>query len=172
MPTVDDFIQKFGGRGTMDDTEASHYYDRFSSTEPHDREFDNEALYDGATQHLGQLPDDQFQQATSSAFEQAPPEQRTGLVQTLLGALQGRGANVGGLGSQLGLRSTDPSRMSGGDFARLAGFARQNHPDVMRQTVQSQPWFMKAMGSPIVMGALGVVAANMMKKRSRMQSVR
>jgi hypothetical protein len=161
MPSVDDFIQRFGGAGSMDDREAQQYYDRFASTDPQHRDYDNDTLYEGATQHLGQLPDDQFHHVSQQAFEQAPPQQRAGLIQTLLGGLQGRGVNP----MSVGLRSTDPNSMSGSDFSRLADYARRNHPDVMRQTVQQQPWLVKAMGSPILMGALGVVAANMMRKR-------
>ena len=167
MPSVDDFIQRFGGAGTMDDREAQQYYDRFASTDDRDRDYNNEALYEGATQHLGQLPDDQFQNVTQQAFNQAPPPQRTGLIQTLLGALQGRGMDPSTLKSQAGLNSLDPNSMGGSEFARLANFTRRNHPDAMRQTVQQQPWLVKAMGNPILMGALGLVAANMIRKRTR-----
>jgi hypothetical protein len=167
MPSVDDFIQRFGGAATMDDREAEQYYDRFASRDERDRDYDNDALYDGATQHLGRLPEDQFQQVTQQAYNHAPPQQRAGLVQTLLGALQGRGMNPGSLGSQIGVGSLDPNSMSGNDFARLANFTRRNHPDVMRETVQQQPWLVKAMGNPILMGALGLVAANMIRKRTR-----
>jgi len=149
----------------MDDREANKYYDRFASTDPKDREFDNEALYEGATQHLGQLPGDQFNQATQQAYEATPPQQRTGLIQDLLGALQGRGVDPSAVGAQAGLRSLDPNAMSSSDFARLADYTRQNHPDVMRQTVQQQPWFLKAMGNPIVLGALGMVAAKLLRKK-------
>jgi hypothetical protein len=167
MPSVDDFIQRFSGAGTIDDREAQQYYDRFASNDERDRDYDNDALYEGTTQHLGKLPDDQFQDVTQRAFNQAPPQQRTGLIQGLLGALQGRGLDPTQIGSQAGLRSTDPNSMSGPDFARLANFARHKHPDAMRETVQQQPWFVKAMGNPIVMGALGMVAAKMISKRSR-----
>jgi hypothetical protein len=167
MPSVDDFIQRFGGAGAMDDREAHQYYDRFASTDPRDRDYDNDALYEGATQHLGRLPDDQFQQVSQNAFNQAPPQQRAGLVESLFGALRGRGMDPSALGSQAGLRTLDPNSMNGSDFARLADFTRRNHPDAMRQTVQQQPWFVKAMGNPIVMGALGMVAANMMRKKTR-----
>ena len=47
----------------------------------------------------------------------------------------------------------------------LANFARINHPDVMQDHVQSQPWLVKAMGNPVMMGALGVVAAKMLRRR-------
>ena len=168
MPgTVDDFMQRFGGAATMDDREATQYFDRFASTDPNDRDFDNDAMYQGTTEYLGQLPPDQFQQAASNAFQQAPPQQRQGLLGSLLGALQGRGLNPAALQNQLGLGSMDPQRMGANDYARIADYARTQHPDVMRRQVSEQPWMVKAMGNPILMGALGVVASRMIKNRTR-----
>jgi hypothetical protein len=112
MPgTVDDFMRRFGGSGAMDDQEAEHYYDRFASTHPNDREFDTDAMAQGTTEYLGQLPDEHFEQAAHSAFAQAPPAQRQGLLSGLLGALQGRGVDLGGLQSQLGLPSLNANQM-------------------------------------------------------------
>ena len=39
--TVDDFMQRFGAAGTMDESEAAQYHDRFVSNHANDREFDN-----------------------------------------------------------------------------------------------------------------------------------
>ena len=166
MPaTVNDFINNFGGTGAIDDQQASQYFDRFASTRPEDREFDNQALHQGATEYLGQLPQDQFHEAAQNAFSQAQPMQRQGLLSGLVGGLAGRGLNIGSLGSQLGLSSTNPQQMGVTDYARLANYARVNHPDVMQDHVQSQPWLVKAMGNPVMMGALGVVASRMMRRR-------
>jgi len=166
MPgTVDEFISRFSGPGTVSDQEATHYFDRFASTNNHDREFDNNALHSGATDFLGTLPDDQFHDAARSAFNQTPPAQRQGMIGTLLGALQGKGIQPSSLLSNLGLGSTDPQGMGADDYARLANFTRREHPDAMQQTVQQQPGILKAMGNPIVMGALGMVAARMLRKR-------
>ncbi len=64
MPgTVDDFIRNFSGPGTMDDQQATQYADRFASTRPEDQEFNNQAFHQGATEYLGQLPEDQFHQS-------------------------------------------------------------------------------------------------------------
>lgn len=166
MPgTVDDFIKNFSGPGTMDDRQASQYYDRFASSRPEDREFDSQSLHQGATEYLGQLPDQQFHQAAQNAFTQVQPTQRHGMLSSLMSALSGRGVDMGSLGSQLGLQSTNPQQMGAMDYARLANYARTNHPDVMQDHVQSQPGLLKAMGNPILMGALGVVASKLMRRR-------
>ena len=40
MPgTVDDFMNRFGGGGTIDDSQAQQYHDRFVSTDPNDRDY-------------------------------------------------------------------------------------------------------------------------------------
>jgi len=168
MPgTVDDFVRRFGGQGSMDDREATQYLDRFASTDPNDRDFDNDTMYQGSTEYLGQLPPDQFQRAASNAFEQAPQQQRQGLLGGLLGGLQHRGEDMSSLQRQLGLRSMDPQRMGPNEYARIADYARTQHPEVIQNQVKEQPWLLKAMGNPIVMGALGMVAARMLKNRTR-----
>ncbi|HKQ39187.1 MAG TPA: hypothetical protein VJ063_14010 [Verrucomicrobiae bacterium] len=162
MPgTVNDFMERFAGAGSMDDREASHYYDRFASTHPDDRDFDNNTMSEGATQYLGQLPDHEFERAASTAFSRTPPQQQRGLLGTLLGGLQNRGVDLG----SLGVGSSDPNAMGPNEYARLASYARRNHPDLIRDQVREQPGLLKAMGNPIVMGALGMVAAHMMRKR-------
>jgi len=168
MPgTVDDFINRFGSSGTLNEQEASHYADRFASTHENDREFDNESFHSGATEYLGSLPDDKFHEAARGAYNQTPAHERTGLVGGLLGALQGKGLQPSSLASTLGLGSHDPQRMNGDDYARLANYARREHPDAMQQTVRQQPSLLKAMGNPILMGALGMVASKLMRGRGQ-----
>ena len=166
MPnTVNDFMRRFGGGDTIDDREADQYYDRFASTHPDDREFDNETLYRGATEYLGQLPDDQFERAAHRAFTQAPRAQQEGLLGSLLNALQGRGVGLDALQRQLGLPSLNLQQLGPDEYGRLANYARRRHPDVMETQVREQPWFVKAMGNPIVMGALGMIAAKLLGRR-------
>jgi len=163
MPaTVDDFIQRFGNPESMDDQSASHYLDRFASNAPQDQEFDTHALSSGASEYLGRLPDPQFQQAAQSAYANATPAQQQGLLGSLTRALQSRGIDLGrvfGQGGQV------PAQVSPNQYAQAASYARQQHPDVMKDVVSEQPWLIKAMGHPILMGALGMVAGHMMKNR-------
>ena len=97
MPgTVDDFMNRFGGGGTIDDNEAQQYHDRFVSTDSKDRDFDNQTYHKSATEYLGKLPDDQFQDAARTAYNQAAPQERQGLLGGLLAAVTG-GAAGGGI---------------------------------------------------------------------------
>lgn len=168
MPgTVDDFMNRFGGGGTIDDRDAQQYHDRFVSTHPNDRDFDNQTYNQSATEYLGKLPDDQFQEAARNAYSQAPPQERQGLLGGLLSALGG-GAASGGLGDiakSLGLGTTDPSKMSQDDAARLMNYARSERPEVLQKTVEDKPWFVKAMGNPVVMGVLTMAAAKLLSSQ-------
>src|SRR5215471_18227011 len=118
----------------------------------------------GTTEYLGQLPDEHFEQAAHTAFAQAPPAQRQGLLSSLLGALRSRGVDLGALQHQLGLPSLSPTQMGPDEYARVANYARRQQPEVMEEQVCSQPWFIKAMGNPIIMGALGVIASKMLRR--------
>src|SRR4051812_15356956 len=159
MPaTLQEFIKDFTGGstgGTGGGGQASQYLDRFASNRPEDQEFDNRTMHEGAAEYLGQMPEGDFHQATQNAFSQAQPEQRQGLLSHLVGALTGRGVNLGPLVGRLGMTSANPQQMGAADYARLANFARTNHPEIMQEHVQSQPWLLKAMGNPVVKGALG-----------------
>ena len=159
-------MNRFGGGGTIDDSQAQELHDRFVSTSPDDRAFDNQTYHQSATEYLGKLPDDQFQDAARNAYNQAGPQDRQGLLGGLLGALAG-GAASGDLANKIGLASTDPSKMSADDAARLMNYARTEQPDALKKTVQEKPWFVKAMGNPIIMGVLAVTAAKMIGSQKR-----
>ena len=173
MPgTVDDFMQRFGGGGTMDESDAAQYHDRFVSTHPNDRDFDSNTYQQAATQYLGKLPDDKFREAARNAVTQVPPQERAGLLGTLMGALSGAGSAGGGGGlgdiaSMLGLGSTDPNKMSPDDAAKLMNYARKEQPEALQQTVAQKPWLMKALGNPIVMGALAAAAAKLLSSQRK-----
>lgn len=167
--TVDDFMQRFGAAGTMDESEAAQYHDRFVSNHANDREFDNNTYHEAATQYLGKLPDDQFRQAAGNAVAQMPQQQRAGLLNTLLGALGGAGGagGIGGLVNTLGLGTSDPNQMSADDAAKVMNYARKEQPQVLQQTVAEKPWFVKAMGNPVVIGALTMAAAKLLSRQRR-----
>src|SRR4029453_4062977 len=170
--TVDDFMQRFGGSGTMDESEAAQYHDRFVSNHPNDRDFDNNTYHQAATQYLGKLPDDQFHQAAQNAVRQMPQQDRAGLLGTLMGALGGSGGGgagggLGALGNMLGLGSTDPNQMSSEDAAKVMDYARKEQPQALRQAVAGKPWFVKAMGNPVIMGALAMAAAKLLSGQRR-----
>ena len=166
--TIDDFMKRFGSGGTIDDQMAAQMHDRFVSTKTEDSQFDNRAYHAAAVEYIGRLPDDQFRNAAQNAVAQAPPQQRQDLLGGLLGALKGGSAGgLGGIASMLGLSSTDPNKMSEQDAAKVMDYARKENPQAIQQTVQEKPWFVKALGNPVVLGALTIAATKLLSNQRK-----
>jgi hypothetical protein len=55
--------------------------------------------------------------------------------------------------------------MSNDDAAKVMNYARTEHPELLRQTVEEKPWFVKALGNPMVMSALTLAAAKLLSSR-------
>ncbi len=162
-------MTRFGGGGTIDDREASQYHDRFVSTDPNDNDFDNQTYHRSASEYLGKLPDDEFQHGARNALSQAPPQERESLLGGLLGSLTGgsSGTGLGRIAEMLGLGSADPRQMSEDDGARVINYARRENPEAMQKVFAEKPWFVKAMGNPVVLGALTMAAAKLLKNQRR-----
>jgi hypothetical protein len=90
-----------------------------------------------------------------------------GLISGLGGGSGGDQSGLAGIARMLGLGSIDPSQMSNDDAAKVMNYARTEHPELLRQTVAEKPWFVKAMGNPIVMGALTTATAKLLGNRRR-----
>ena len=169
-------MKRFGGGGTVDDEDAVRYHERFISTRPEDRPFDNRAYHEAATEYLGKLPEDEFHEAARNAVVQAPPQEKAGLLGGLLSAMSGSTGGTGapadaggiaGIARMLGLGSTDPNKMSEDDAARVMNYARKEHPELIRQTVEEKPWLVKALGNPVVLGALTLAAAKLLQGQKK-----
>lgn len=173
MPTVEDFIRRFAHRDEVDDREAASFLDRFTSDDPCDREFDTDAMFAGATEYLGSLPDHEFEVAAQNAFLSASPETQHRLLTVLMRALHCRGVTCANMAGFFGHQSAIPSGLSPAQgvnpaqYAKAANFARRQYPEVLREIVRDQPWIMKAMGAPVLIGALGTVASRIKETRTR-----
>ncbi|MGI9087488.1 MAG: hypothetical protein ACR2HH_07090 [Chthoniobacterales bacterium] len=182
---LEDFLQQFTGGAPAAAADAGEFHDRFVSHHEDDKEFDNQTYHQAVADHLRQLPDDQFNDAAQNAVAQAGPQQRQDLLGGLLNALAGAGG-VGALGNMvggggggggasaigqiarmLGLGTTDPAQMSGDDAAKLMNYARKENPQILQQAVAEKPWFVKALGNPIVIGALTMAATRLLNSRRR-----
>ena len=113
MPgTVDDFMNRFGGGDTIDDSEAQQLHDRFVLTNAADRDFDSQTYHQQRTEYLGKLPDDQFKGRGAQRLQPGCTAGPTGSARySALGALGG-GVASGGLAhiaGRLGLGLTDPA---------------------------------------------------------------
>jgi hypothetical protein len=181
MPnTLDDFVNLFSGGSAPDEQQAAEFHQRFVSTKPDDTQFDNSVYHDAVAEHLATVPDDQFHSMAKNAIAQAPPQERQDLLSTLMDALGGGGAlggalgalggsagagGLGGIAQMLGLGSTDPKQMSNDDAAKVMNYARTERPDLIRQTVAEKPWFVQALGNPMVISALTMAAGRLLSSR-------
>jgi hypothetical protein len=57
------------------------------------------------------------------------------------------------------------NQMGSDEYGRLANYTRRQYPDVLEAQVREQPWFVKALGNPIVLGTLGVIASKLLGRR-------
>jgi hypothetical protein len=182
MSTMDEFLKLFGSDAPVNEEQAAQFHERFVSTKPEDSQFDNGAYHDAVTEHLKTLPADQFHEVAKNAIAQTPPQERQDLLSNLLGALSGSGGLSGvmsglggntpgsggglaGIAQMLGLGSTDPRQMSNDDAAKVMNYARTEHPELIRQTVEEKPWFVQALGNPMVMSALTMAAGKLLSNR-------
>lgn len=168
---INDFINRFGSDDAVSDEQAmQQYYQRLSTQAPKEEDFANPQIHQGATEYLGKLPDDQFQKAAGSAYSQMEPEQQQDVVAGLLAALKQAGVNVGALTGSLGMESTDPQKMSTEDYTRLANYTRQEHPEAMQQVMADKPMWLKALGHPVILGALGMLASRWLQKNQQQRN--
>ncbi len=156
-------MSRFGGNGTLDDQEAARYHDRFVSDHPDDHEFDSGTYHQSATEYLGKLPPEEFQQGAQAAMAKAPAGERSSLLGSLMERLGGAGG-LGRLAEMIGLSSTDPAKMTPDDGARVLDYARRENPEALQKVVAEKPWFMKAMDHPVLLGVLTMAAAKLFKK--------
>jgi hypothetical protein len=131
---------------------------------------------------MASVPPEQFAQAAHQAFQQMNPQeyynhtqpnvggtnpfgnlpqpQQSGLAQTLLNTLFGRGVNQQEVQQGAGLSTLNPSQMSPQELAALTQWMQQNHPQALGQAAaqyQSQPDILSSlMGNKglMAMGAL------------------
>jgi hypothetical protein len=67
--------------------------------------------------------------ATASAVQQMPPQQREGFIQQITGFLQQHGITP----QQAGVQASNPQQMSPQDVGKLVGYAQQQNPDALQQ---------------------------------------
>jgi hypothetical protein len=79
------------------------------------------------------------------------------------GGLAG-GLDLGKLAQMIGLRNTDPSQMDEDDLGRLTTYAQRNNPAALQNAAREEPGFIKALGNPMVAGALAVMGAALLSK--------
>src|SRR5579884_3017493 len=80
-------------------------------------------------QFVQNAPPQMVERVHQQYYDQMPPQQRTSLLQGLIGALTQQGYDP----RQAGIQTTDPNRMSPQDAARLTAYTQQQQPDILHQ---------------------------------------
>lgn len=152
---VEDFMSRFSDPDTyVEPDEANQRFGRYL-----DR--GNPQVRQAAGAYISQMDDDEFVRAARNMDD----DERAGFAGGLLEKLGGGGLDIGSIASALGLGSTDPRSMAPEDVARVAGYARRQNPRALREVAEEKPAFAKALGNPLVMGALGMLAARYLSRK-------
>ncbi len=159
--------------------------------------------YQNWNQMVGSAPQGQFGQQAYQAIQQVPPQeyfqhtqpgvggtdpfgalmpqQRSGLAQSLIGALMGQGVGQPQIGQIIGMGggmagnqgSFNPSQMSPQQMAALAQYMQQNHPQALGQVAQqyqSQPDVLHSLlGNKALMMLAAGLGAKYLQDRSQGQ---
>jgi hypothetical protein len=148
--------------------------------------------YQNWNQMVGSAPPDQFGQAVANSIQQVPPQeyyqhtqpgvggtdpfgslqpqQRSGLMGSLLGSLFNRGVDQQQIMQGAGINSLDPNQMSPQQMAAVAQWAQQNHPQAFGQTAaqyQQQPDLLSSLlGNKALMMTAAALGAEYLAHRS------
>ena len=154
---VEDFMSRFADPHTyVSPQEANQRFNQLSQA-------NHPELRNAVGSYVSQMDPESFTQAARNLDS----NERTGFATRLVTALKGMGIDLGPVAQALGLSSTDPQQMAPEDLGRLAGYAQQNAPTALQQTAQEQSFIFKALGNPLVQGALAILAARYMANRHR-----
>ena len=150
---------------------------------------------DNWNQMVGSAPPEKFGRATYDAIRQMdpneyaqhvqpgvggtdplgslPPQQRTGLAQSLLGELTRRGIGLGNLTQSAGIGSLDPNNMSAQDMANMLQWTQQNEPKAFGRVAaqyQDQPNILQSLlGNKALMMAAGAIGAKLLSDQTNRQ---
>ena len=101
---------------------------------------------------MSKMETPQVAEAVANSAQQMQPEQRAGLVGTLLGGLSQAGGNLSGLLGRLGVNpavADDPGSATPEEVATLAAHAHEHEPGIFQHAMsfyEQHPTLVQAMG--------------------------
>ena len=136
--------------GNLSEQETHEHYDQIAQNTP------PQTLGTAIGSALGGLDTGEVQQRVANSAGQMSPEQRGGMVQSLLGGLGSSGMNIGGLLSQLGINqnvASNPQSATPDELGTLAAHAHATDPGILQQAMavyQAHPTLVKALGTVVI----------------------
>ena len=136
--------------GNLSEQETHAHYDQIAQAVPQDQ---LGAAIGPAMNGLGNQ--EVLQRVTNSA-NQMTPQQKGGLVGTLLGALGKSGGGVGSILGQLGIDpsvASNPQNASADDVGKIAAHAQATNPGIFQEGMSfysAHPTLVKALGTVVI----------------------
>jgi len=152
--------QGTGGKANADEDHFQHF-DNFSSGAP--RRDVEEGVSE--TFHPDKVSSAEVEPQFRNAAEKMQPNERSEIAQDLMSELQQRGLAPTWLQRLLGLGTTDPSKASADDVAKLTEYSRQNHPEVFKRVMADKPFLVRWMSKPLVAALVGVIAGKLLNRQ-------
>ena len=118
----------------------------------------------GEALHPETVSTDEMVPQLRNAAEKIQPQERSEIAQDLLAELQQRGLAPTWLQKMLGLGTSDPTKASADDVAKLAEYSRQNHPEVFQRVMADKPFLVRWMSKPLVAAVVGVIAGKLLNR--------
>ncbi len=136
--------------GNLSEQETHDHYDHIAQNTP------PQHLGTAIGSALGSLNTGEVQERVANSASQMSPQQRGGMVESLLGGLGSSGMNIGGLLSQLGVNqnvASNPQSATPDEVAALAAHAHSTDPGILQQAMsvyQAHPTLVKALGTMVI----------------------
>lgn len=133
--------------GNLSEQETHAHYDQIAQAVP------PQTLGNVIGPALASLGAGQLQQGVANSAAQMSPDQRGGLVGSLLGGLGSSGMNVGSLLGQLGINpavASNPQSATPQETATLAAHAQATNPGLLQEAMSfysQHPTLVKALGT-------------------------
>lgn len=172
MPSSEEYKRQImndlaqGNTESMNDvpSDPSREYENFDDFAQRSTVDERRQLF-GNSLHPDRIPLSEMEPELKKAIANIQPNERDDVAREFFKHLKQRGLSDRELEQQLGLSTHHPSRMSADDVAKLASFTYHSHPDIFRDVLAEKPGIMKFLSNPLVVGALGVVAAKWLSGR-------
>ncbi len=138
--------------GNLSEQETHDHYDQIAQNVP------QSALGTALGSVLGGMNTGEVQQRVANSANQMTPDQRGGMVQSLLGGLGSSGMNIGSLLSQLGINqsvASNPQSATPDEVAKIASQAHATDPGILQSAMSvyaAHPTLVKALGSVVIAG--------------------
>ncbi len=135
--------------GNLSEQETHDHYDQIAQNTP------PQTLTNALGAALGGMNTGDVQQGVANSAAQMSPQQRGGMMQTLLGGLTGAAGagGIGGLLSQLGVNqsvASNPQSATPDEVAAVAAHAHATNPGILQEAMSvysAHPTLVKALGT-------------------------